>query len=372
MIAIDTQFDGGSIEVIRATGADDIQLRLRKDRQSDLAQWFYFRVQGPPRQSYRIAIIDLKASAYPEGWQEYRALASTDRQTWVRVPTEFDGDTLTISHTPGVGTVWYAYAVPYSYERQLDRIARAQSAPRCAVSIVGRSVEGRAIHLLQIGESGEGKRRCWFIARQHSGETMAEWFIEGLVDRLCDANDDLTRRVLDRAVFYIVPNMNPDGSVGGHERMNALGVDLNRQWLEPTPEQSPEVLCVRRRMEQVGVDFFLDAHGDENIPYVFLAARPFSDRVELLRARFRQAFLAATPEFQTEQGYTVDPATPLNMTVAVNYVGKTFDCVSFTLEMPFKDNLRLPDPRFGWSAERSKKLGADVLSPLDAVLDELR
>src|SRR3546814_20180973 len=46
---------------------------------------------------------------------------------------------------------------------------------------------------------------------------------------------------------------------------------LNREWHAPTLERSPEVLHVLKRMDETGVDFAMDVHGDESIPHVFLA-----------------------------------------------------------------------------------------------------
>jgi murein tripeptide amidase MpaA len=42
-----------------------------------------------------------------------------------------------------------------------------------------------------------------------------------------------------------------------------------------------------------------------------------------------------------------------------------------TLEMPFKDNDDLADPIFGWSPERSKKLGAACLAALHDIIREI-
>lgn len=39
-----------------------------------------------------------------------------------------------------------------------------------------------------------------------------------------------------------MPNVNPDGSIRGHLRTNAVGANLNREWKEPSLERSPEVL----------------------------------------------------------------------------------------------------------------------------------
>ena len=41
-----------------------------------------------------------------------------------------------------------------------------------------------------------------------------------------------------------------------------------------------------------------------------------------------------------------------------------FGCVSLTLEMPFKDNIILPDGHVGWNGARSKRLGAAMLDPI--------
>lgn len=58
--------------------------------------------------------------------------------------------------------------------------------------------------------------------------------------------------------------------------------------------------------------------------------------------------------------------------VATNWVAQAFDCLAFTIEMPFKDNADLPDPVTGWSAARARSLGASVLQPVLAVVGRLR
>jgi murein tripeptide amidase MpaA len=55
--------------------------------------------------------------------------------------------------------------------------------------------------------------------------------------------------------------------------------------------------------------------------------------------------------------------------LASKYIGHTFKCVSLTLEMPFKDNARSPDPKVGWNGVRSADLGRKMLSP---ILDNVR
>jgi len=200
--------------------------------------------------------------------------------------------------------------------------------------------------------------------------------MEGLITRLLDDEDGVARKLLDENVFYVVPNMNPDGSVRGHLRTNAVGTNLNREWAEPSLEKSPEVFYVLKRMQETGVDMFLDVHGDEALPYNFVAGcegiPSYDERHKDLEDTFKSAFLAATPEFQTKYGYELDEPGKANMTVANSAVGERFKCLSYTLEMPFKDNADLPDEDFGWSVARCQRLGEDVLTAILAVSPKLR
>ena len=182
--------------------------------------------------------------------------------------------------------------------------------------------------------------------------------------------------LLSQCVFYLVPHMNPDGAVRGNLRTNAAGANLNREWQSPSLARSPEVFLVRQKMLEVGVDLSLDVHGDEALPYNFVVGTEgnpgYSPRLEALEHTFKAAWLASCPDFQTAQGYGRTPPGEANLTLATQWIGQQFDCLAFTVEMPFKDNANLPNEQTGWSAARSKQLGASVLPPILAVLKALR
>ena len=372
---ISSHFDGGAITIVDASRQDDLQVALRPDSQADIRQWFYFRLQGAAGRPAKIRIVDAGRATYVDGWPGYSAVASYDRKAWFRVPTRYDGTEMVIDHVLAHGSVYYAYFEPYSWERHLDLLGRADSSPSARVVDLGATVEGRDLNLVTVGESGDGKKSLWIIARQHPGETMAEWFVEGLLERLLDVSDPVARRLLERAVLYIVPNMNPDGSVHGNLRTNAAGANLNREWMAPSLERSPEVFHVRAAMQVSGVDGFLDVHGDESLPYVFSDGNErlanHSPRMAALETGFKAAFESANPDFQTVHGYPSDKETKTNLTIASKWVGHTFGGLSLTLEMPFKDNANLPDPTCGWNGARSRRLGADVLTALHAILPSL-
>lgn len=378
-ININSNFDGGNIEVVEARAPANIRLQIRKDTGSDHYQWFYFRVTGARDTDLALSIDNASGASYPRGWEGYRAVASYDQQRWFRVPTQLDSGKLRIRHRPTQDGVYYAYFAPYSMERHRALVARAQARPGVRLEVVGQSLDGQDLDLLVLSEAssaapGEPKKRCWIWARQHPGETMAEWLVEGLVDALLDENDPVARAVLRKADVYVVPNMNPDGSSRGHLRCNAIGTNLNREWQEPSLERSPEVYRVRNKMQEVGVDFGLDVHGDEALPYNFISGidgiPSLSPKQRQLMLDYSAALLAASPDFQVEQGYPVAPAGRANLAMGANWVGERFGCLAMTLEMPFKDTAPHGHPD-GWSPARARAFGRAQLVALGSVAERL-
>lgn len=374
---ISADFDSGNIQVIDVSEPRRALLAMRADLNSHHFQWFHFRADGlEPGQRHAFVLTNAGQSAYNKAWEGYQAVASYDRQNWFRVPSRFAEGQLHFELDAEQPQVWFAYFEPYPRDRHDRLIEQALRAPDTELFACDKSLEGRDIQLLRISRQAQAPRKLWIIAQQHPGEHMAEWFMEGLIERLQNPSDAQMKALLAQADLYLVPNMNPDGAFRGHLRTNFAGQDLNRAWQSACAERSPEVLFVLQQMHRVGVDLFLDIHGDEEIPHVFTAGcegNPgYTPRIAALEERFRQHLVAVGAEYQTRFGYPRDEPGQANMTLACNAVGQAFDCLSFTLEMPFKDHAENPQPRTGWSALRSKRLAHDVLTVLADMAGELR
>lgn len=372
---ISSNFDGGNIEFLGIEDKDHIKLNIIKDYKSESFQWFYFRLQEARGRRCKLSIMNASEASYPDGWNGYRVCVSYDKERWFRLDTQYDGKSLSFEITPEFDSVFFAYFEPYSYEKHLDLVSIAQMSPVCRLESLGKTVDERDIDLLIAGEPSLEKKSIWIIGRQHSGEAQASWFMEGFVSRLLDPADATSRKLLERADVYIVPMINPDGVVRGNIRANAAGLDLNREWQEPDEKTSPEVFHIRNKMDEVGVDLNLDIHGDEELPYNFISSiegiPSWNDKLAMLDELLKDNWITVNPDMQKVEGYPKNEPGKANLKICSKQIGERFKCLSWTVEMPFKDNANLPDEVYGWSAERSVQLGESLVSAIYMTIDEI-
>ncbi|MHA7871663.1 MAG: M14 family metallopeptidase [Hyphococcus sp.] len=373
MLKITSDFDHGNIRCLSADAPDDIRLEINPDGDTDFLQWFYFQLEDGKGKDLELRLLNAGKASYQNGWHDYRAVASYDQKEWFRVETVFDGETLTIRHRPEQDRVFYAYFAAYPTSRHRAVINDIKSFSAFEHSALGNTLDGQEIDYFQ---AGSGALNLWVIARQHPGETMGSWWMEGFLRRLADTDDDIAQSILRQARLHVVPCMNLDGARLGHLRTNAAGIDLNRAWRNTTMALSPEVFLTRERMRETGVDFFLDVHGDEAIPNNFLdGAEGIPSWNAQHAARFEAysaLLLDISPDFQTKDGYPTPPPGRANLDIATNYVAETWGCLAMTLEMPFKDAAVNTDPVYGWSPERCRQMGRDNLAAMERIIGELR
>ena len=361
---IRSDFYSGNIRCLSCENADNVRLEIVKDNNADSFQWFYFMVENAANNRCQFIIENAGLSSYAEGFSNCQVVASYDQQHWFRVPTTFENGKLIIQHLIESDVIYFSYFAPYLMERHNDFISSLKESDLVGYDEITRTSDNNTVELITCGN---GKKSAWIIARQHPGESMAQWWIEGFVERLIDNDDAVSRFLLGQFTFYIVPNMNPDGSARGNLRTNASGIDLNRAWLNPCIESSAEVYWVREKMHDTGVSFCMDVHGDECLPYNFIAGAnnipSWNNRKAEQLNRYRDFLAKINPDFQTEFGYP--PAIEADLALCNNYVAEQFDCLAMTFEMPFKDADNFPLAKTGWSPSRCKKMGA---SNLDAML----
>jgi hypothetical protein len=332
---IDSNFECGNI-IVESVSDHGATLAIRPDSNANYFQWFFFRVEAEPDTPQTFVIANAGQSSYPKAWNGYQALASYDGQDWFRVPTTFDGTNLVIEHTPAADQTAYAFFVPYYESQRQALLEDCAASPLASVHRIGASVQGRSIDVVSISSQNPTAKKVWIVTRQHAGEPMAEWATEGLTRRLLDQSDPVSQGLLNKASFYIIPNANPDGSALGNLRANANGVDLNRAWNEP-PETAPEIAAILAAINQTSVDYFLDIHGDEERPFIWIIPPdvPMPPHIREIHKHFEQELAARIPLIQPPPT-SVMGVTPGNLGMSNNYIMAAYGAPGWIIELPFK------------------------------------
>lgn len=398
--------DSRNIVAINTDDPKNIQVEIRGDSHhpEDL-QYFNFDFEGTPGEEYVLHITNAHAARYPN-WNAHgvpfqTSVSYDEGKTWSYVTTTYDESvpkeerklTMSFRMPEGQSKMQLAFFPPYTYAQHLDLIeaAKAEAAkadslwmvtslgktkeapkPKSTWGFSSRSrttltEEGRDISMITIGQPGPEKKNIVVIARQHPGEPQAEWYMDGLIRRLQASMQEHTD-LFDNVVLHLVPNMNPDGTFTGNLRTNGKGKDLNRQWQNPSIEESPEVYYLLKAMEAMGgVSLFMDVHSDEDIPRgAFLDLGHHNcvtadETVQAIEDAVLGAFLE-NPDTQDTLTYPKDKVREAsNLAFSNAYVAEHFKCPSIILEMPTKE----------WTVEKCQNLGADLLRVIRQTLTML-
>jgi tetratricopeptide (TPR) repeat protein len=117
--------------------------------------------------------------------------------------------------------------------RRLDEL-RQQSGDLFRIEEVGKSVEGRSIHLVTVGR---GPTPVLLWSQMHGDEPTATSALFDVFEYLRRRRQEpSTRALLEKLTVYVIPMLNPDGAER-FQRRNAQGIDINRDaLLLQTPE----------------------------------------------------------------------------------------------------------------------------------------
>ena len=382
-VEISCSFPSGSIDVLSCDDPAKIELSLRDDNLAAFKQWFHYRVDHARDTPLGMTIRGVSegnrlvdASDLPDMWAGYRALASYDLEEWFRVPTSYDGEDIRIAFTPERDRIHIATFAPYTLDRHRQMLGRISQSPLVRVEMLGRTPDGHDLDLVTIGTPDPDKKALWVVTRQHPSETQGSWFVEGLIERLIDEDDARARALLAKGVFYIMPNLNPDGTERGNTRTNALGVNLNRMWFNEEPDRAPEIALMRAAMDERGVSYCLDVHswaGDKNFmcgPYHTPSITPLQTE---LKQRYEIAMARNNPDFEVgvpfPGGGPKPGQTPLG--VSWNYVTEFYGAFGVIYELLNKEKDRRADAEGAWSHHRCKHAGATTIDAIAEIIDQL-
>ena len=179
---------------------------------------------------------------------------------------------------------WEALRSGYHNHEQLTEFLKAQANEYPAIltlTSLGLSIQNRDLWMVKISDQpavDETEPKVLFVANMHGDEVVGREMMLRLISELTSqygTNSEITD-MIDHSQIFIIPSMNPDG-FELHQRFNAEGVDLNRDFpdftSDPTNSPSGRAPETRAIMNLFKKHFFVvsaNFHGGEvcfNLPW---------------------------------------------------------------------------------------------------------
>ena len=272
---------------------------------AQLSQWFFFRVSNTRKNiSYKLNIVNLikPDSLYNHGMKPLvysKKEAELKKNGWHRSGHEikyypskkraiasaqvFYTLSFTVEFAYEQDQVFFAHCYPYTYSDCImflkrvclpsygkDRLRRTALCKTRA----GNSCEMLIITNFLATQDQIADRKCVIIsARVHPGESNSSYIMEGIVELLL-GDEKEARQLRDIFVFKVIPMLNPDGVIVGNYRCSLAGLDLNRQYINPSVKAAPEIASlkemVRKTLECRDIHLYVDIHGHSRHKNLFM------------------------------------------------------------------------------------------------------
>jgi hypothetical protein len=243
---INTSFENASQVDWKVDSNNVVEIGLIYDHERSSANrangHWHFQVQAEPGTDATIILKNFEniwnnTPGFPVSGKT-NCMISKDGRKWTHVPGEFTPEKyLKFKIHMDTDKLYLASVEPYRISDLEKFISKIKNNPLVQVSNVGKTVEGRSLEIIRVGNPN-APHIIFLRGRAHSWEPAGNWITEGLVTSLLEKE---SAKYLKRYCVYIMPMTNKDGVAHGRTRFNAQGTDLNRKWDAPADSiLSPE------------------------------------------------------------------------------------------------------------------------------------
>jgi len=268
-----SNFECGNLSRVIQVSENEFDMEASADFNTNgHTQWYYFSVEGcDPNREYVFNIINFEKSSslYNEGLQP--VIRSGNSGTWKRsghsvwygknqaLGKDYDRKYTLSFHikVPDSGINYMAYSIPYGLSDLRGSILKWLECPMrskyISHAMLCTTMGGIDLDLLTITDgdiSQKEKQIAAISARVHPGEVNSSWMMHGAIEFLL-SDEEEAKELRRRYIWKVVPMLNPDGVVLGNYRCSMAGLDLNRQWREPSATITPCVYYLKRLLKEI-------------------------------------------------------------------------------------------------------------------------
>lgn len=315
-----TNYQGSSIEIINNDEElNKAELSLKKEN-GKYSHYYNFRVENEKKEKGSILIQNINNSAYYSNNSVYLPYIKKTELQWQRIDEKkvsIMEDKIEIEIEP-------------EEKMEISLLPRytTQDLKEFINNIKNNDEVNIEENILTKIEVGENKKQVVFvIGRQHPGETLSSFFIEGMIKAILT-----NKEILNNYQFVFFPIVNVIGVQEGNHRYTN-GIDYNRSWNKK--DCPKEIKYLKEQIKLNKIEYFIDVHNDEitNKDYIRInqdISKKQIANIQILKTmtKFRRFVRAIIKEKRLIN---------IKSKTAREYVEKIYNCKSMLVELSMKE-----------------------------------
>ena len=318
---IDKNYPGSSIEILKEDKEKNIiELSLKKEK-NGYGHYYNFKVINNEKKEGTIIIRNIEKSAYyTKESQYYPYIKKENTKNWERTNKNKvilnDNNIIIkieINENIEISTV------PRYVQKNLEVFINKDIKDYKNKGIVG--YENRLIPKLEFGN--KEKKLFVVIGRQHPGETLSSFFIEGMIEEIIS-----DKNMLNSYNYLFFPIVNKRGVEEGNHRY-IDGVDFNRSWNKK--DKPEEIQYIIDEIGKRKVENFIDIHNDEisKKDYIRVNKKMNQEKIAGIQILKQMSTTRRFLRALIKQHKIIK----INNLTAIKYVQKKYKCNSMLIEL---------------------------------------
>lgn len=305
-------YEGASIKVIENNKLENILYLSLKEENNAYSHYYNFFIENNENKEGTIYIKNMDKSPYYR--KEIKNIPYTKIDTWNRLDNSYinEKNELVIKINPKTKQE-ISLSPRYVQQDLSDFIKKIDNS--------NMAVNTEPIDEIIIGNTKFPA--IVLIARQHPGETLSSFFIEGVIKEILNSPE-----MIEKHCFIIYPIVNKNGVKNGDHRI-INGIDYNRSWnKKDAPE---EIKYIKEQLKKYKIDFFVDVHNDEitRKNYIRATFKPENEELSGIRV------LRTTTKLRRFVRALIKQRKIINIfsKTANEYISKKYHCNTILIEL---------------------------------------